>query len=860
MKSQIKFTVGQDETTADHIECDGVELSEVYVDGEQIYRQPFTFEYIDSLGGYYGVTGLKDGYENPTDIIIPPTYKGLPVTRIKANAFSSSKGSKVETAYIPSSVEYIDGFAFYASGLRSLNRGTNLIYASEIGDYAFYGCNLPFVILDSSYLTIGAKALSSSGAAYIFYGAEKRYWDQRVTNNDESINDKVYFYSYSEPSEPGRYWHRNPLTGLPSLWFSECDINGHKPNLLETQEPTCSEAGWNHYVCIACGEEYTEEIPATGDHKWSDWKVELEPSCIEGLQRRVCATCGGVEEKAIPANGSHVWASDLCTEPKICASCGYVDPYHTVQSGHYMELLHNHEPYCDVGGLQVYKCRHCSYQKRVDIPALDHDWGDWYPTIYPTGITEGTKRRECKRCSKIETAPIPKIETADEYFDYTLLEDGTYSVKPLPDISLPAELVIPSEYEGIPVTQIEKEAFEGCNEYSPGRKIISVYIPSSIKHIGAYAFQECYGIEEVIIPSSVEYVGRQAFYDCGATIYCEAASQHEGWHSEWSDSDDPNTVEWDYHNDPENWEDDGLYAGSYLITVDEAATNVTVSSSCGSIAAGAVNGWTHAAAIKIPLNVQNIQPKAFTDCKNLTIYCEAESKPEGWLDGWCDSSVTIVWGFTGCVEHSWSDWEITIDSTCVENGERKRTCAKCGEVEVEIINASHDWDSEVEVVPPTCTDGGYTIHRCNNCAETYWDNFTDALGHDWGEWATTQHPTCESEGVFERACKRCGEKESQPITALGHIWLAPTCTTPKTCGRCGATEGEPLGHTPSDWIIDTEATTETEGSKHKECTRCGVVLETAVIPKLEETDKYILTESGEFLTDEEGNKLIIEGE
>ena len=39
-------------------------------------------------------------------------------------------------------------------------------------------------------------------------------------------------------------------------------------------------------------------------------------------------------------------------------------------------------------------------------------------------------------------------------------------------------------------------------------------------------------------------------------------------------------------------------------------------------------------------------------------------------------------------------------------------------------------------------------------------------------------------------------------------------------------------HTPSDWITDKEATVNAIGSQHRECTECGKVLETAVIPQL----------------------------
>ena len=80
--------------------------------------------------------------------------------------------------------------------------------------------------------------------------------------------------------------------------------------------------------------------------------------------------------------------------------------------------------------------------------------------------------------------------------------------------------------------------------------------------------------------------------------------------------------------------------------------------------------------------------------------------------------------------------------------------------------------------------------------------------------------------------------------ALGHDYksevTAPTCTemgyTTNTCARCGDTTKtdytEPAGHKPGDWIIDKEPTTDSEGSKHKECTVCGEKLEAQPIEKI----------------------------
>ena len=72
---------------------------------------------------------------------------------------------------------------------------------------------------------------------------------------------------------------------------------------------------------------------------------------------------------------------------------------------------------------------------------------------------------------------------------------------------------------------------------------------------------------------------------------------------------------------------------------------------------------------------------------------------------------------------------------------------------------------------------------------------------------------------------------------------APTCTemgyTINTCTRCGdinkSDYTEPTGHKPGEWIIDREPTTDSEGSKHRECENCGEELETQPIEKVRDS-------------------------
>jgi hypothetical protein len=234
----------------------------------------------------------------------------------------------------------------------------------------------------------------------------------------------------------------------------------------------------------------------------------------------------------------------------------------------------------------------------------------------------------------------------------------------------------------------------------------------------------------------------------------------------------------------------------------------------------------------------------------------------------CDHS--YVGDYTDALGH---DYKVTknVGQNCIKDGYIVYTCSRCGDTYTEVVPADGVHSYSATVIPPTCTEQGYTEYVCDECGTTYKDKYTDALGHAWSDWEDVHPAECEIDGTQERTCARCGEVETRNIPATGHDWdtevevVPPTCTdggyTIHTCNACGTTHRdnftEPLGHISSDWIVDIEPTTETEGSKHKECTRCGAVLETAVIPKLEDTNTYLVTESGEFLTDEQGNLLIL---
>lgn len=113
-------------------------------------------------------------------------------------------------------------------------------------------------------------------------------------------------------------------------------------------------------------------------------------------------------------------------------------------------------------------------------------------------------------------------------------------------------------------------------------------------------------------------------------------------------------------------------------------------------------------------------------------------------------------------EHEFGEWIVTENATCLEKGEREKTCLHTG-----------------------C---GYVVTE-----------EVTALGHDMGEFVETKKATCTEKGEKTKTCKRegCTHKETEEIAALGHKLVK---------------------------VDKVDATTEKEGVKeHYKCSECGAL-------------------------------------
>ena len=201
---------------------------------------------------------------------------------------------------------------------------------------------------------------------------------------------------------------------------------------------------------------------------------------------------------------------------------------------------------------------------------------------------------------------------------------------------------------------------------------------------------------------------------------------------------------------------------------------------------------------------------------------------------------------TKATGHSYGNSVVTKQPTCTSEGTKTKTCTKCNATVTETIaKTSHKYANTV--VAPTCTTDGYTLHKCSVCGTSYKDNTTKATGHRYGNSVVTKQPTCTAEGTAIKTCTKCNATVTEKLPAKGHTAVTDK-GYPATCTIAGKTDGShcsvcntvikvqtvinATGHKSSGWIVDKAASIGVKGSKHKECTVCKKVLETAEIPAL----------------------------
>ena len=377
---------------------------------------------------------------------------------------------------------------------------------------------------------------------------------------------------------------------------------------------------------------------------------------------------------------------------------------------HYYETV-TVPPTCTEDGVTSHTCTGCGDRYSITTAATGHS--------YVNGVCAGCQKTELLSSGvcgsdlrwELGTSGVLTVSGTGPMADYTLPEEGSDPNTPWAQYRHLITKVVMEDG----VTTVGEYAFHGCTNMTevtiPGsvtaigklafyncNRLTEVAIPEGVSTIGSAAFRRCSGLTEVILPEGLSTIGKIAFFDC---------------------------------------------TGLTDVSIPETVTDI------GEYAFGNCTGI---AGIEFLGTAPSIAPAAFKNVSATACYLCSD---ETWNDETKQNySGTLTWEET----HSFGDDVITPGATCTEDATVTKCCLMCDYTETTILPGTATDHSYVDTdVPPTCTDLGFSLHKCQVCGYTFYDNVTPATGHSYENGT----------------CTRCGDVEvtklSGDITGDGKI-------------------------------------------------------------------------------------------
>lgn len=883
-------------------------------------------EYVPTEDGTSFV--LVGGAPESGDVIIPPYYQGKPVVGIGVGAFADMSG--ITGVSMPNSIHTIsDGAFFGCSGLTDLVLPKGL---QVIGNSAFEGCTLiVIVIIPDGVTEIGQSAFKDCDslqsvtvpegvtniAEATFKGCESltevKLPETLTDISNEAFADCVLIVVIVL-GENVEAIGQGAFSGCVSL--EEINIPSGVTDLLENVFAGCEslvsitlpEALKNicsgaFSGCIALerieggnlewispdafeGCERLEDVPHT--HVYGDFMLRTSAGCeTAGEEYRICSECYTEDVRAIEPLG-HSLGAWIDEDPASCDKLGTKGHYGCSACGSFFDIDEN----------------------KIDtlvIPKTEHTLDEWYERKEPGCVTDGYLAHYiCTVCYAFFDEEKNEIEYADcvlpaqghNYVDgkctvcggatasqglsFTEYAKGYFYVSGIGQCK-DSDIVIPSEYKGMPVTGIEASAFIS-NTY-----ITSVVIPDSVKTIKNGAFYECTALTTVVMGSGVTKIENTAFRGCRSLksiVIPDGVTEL------------PNMIFYECYSLsdialPENLTSIGKYAFT-----STSLTQIKIPSSVSYIGDYAFSYCNKLARIELPLSIDTVNPCTFSGCTALSSATMQGVKTicdSAFAN--CTSLTSVTTGelesvaynaFDGCnalvnpphTHSSDGNWVAYVAPTCENDGVvRHSGCLGCdkkldengNELETTVIPAEgHQYGALIEGKTPTCEDDGWIEHySCDVCGAIFDTEYNrvetaviESQGHTLEVWKDREEPTCQKNGMeghyFCDVCDKyfdinCEEIEDIVIPATGEhsfgTWTVtrePTCkeegVRERRCTGCDTPEYKAISKTEThefgEWV-QTKAPTCLCGELERRCSVCDATETDSITPvKSHKLDKY----------------------
>lgn len=242
-------------------------------------------------------------------------------------------------------------------------------------------------------------------------------------------------------------------------------------------------------------------------------------------------------------------------------------------------------------------------------------------------------------CQDIESLVVPERSPEGDLVTYI---SGMQNKKNLKYVTLPSsikelrmECFLNSSIVSITMPfgleLIESRAFYGCD------KLRSIEIPGSVKSIESCSFEKCKSLKTLVFNEGVEQTGNLSFADCLSLESITFPRTLKRIESSFYNCPSLSSIEI-----PGSVECVDEFAFSYCSVV----TQLTIEDGVEKIGEGAFMDF-HLNKVFIPKSITEMGRGIFgKESKGITIYCAAESKPEGWDDDWNRYHYNVIWGAT----------------------------------------------------------------------------------------------------------------------------------------------------------------------------------------------------------------------